>query len=120
MKINLDHPSFILFLENVSNSIISNVSIDSYFELPIEKKMNIQYVVLKMMKSSINHRAKLNNDEMKAFLVVLKKKNEEFENYEFASILKDIINNFDAVNDYIVPKQAKRKIKTKTDTTENG
>lgn len=120
MKVNLNHPSFIMFLENVSNNIISNVNVENYFNLPIEKKMNVQYMVFKLMKSSINNRAKLSNDEMKAFLVVLKKKNEEFENYEFASILKDIINNFDAVSEYIVPKTTKRKIKTKTDTTENG
>jgi hypothetical protein len=120
MRVNLNHPSFISFLETVSNNILSNVLVDSYFDLPVEKKMGIQYMVFKLMKSSVSHRAKLSDDEMRSFVIVLQKRNEENENYEFASILKDISNNFDAVNDYIKPKPVKRKIKTKTDTSENG
>ena len=120
MRVNLNHPSFILFLENVSNIILDNVNVESYFELPIEKKMNGQYMVFKLMKNSVSNRAKLSDNELRSFLVVLMKKNEESENYEFASILKDISNNFEAVNDYILPKPTKRKIKTKTDTAENG
>ena len=36
---------------------------------------------------------------MRSFVTVLWKKNEEVENYEFAAILNDISQNFDAVNE---------------------
>ena len=56
---------------------------------------------------------------MRSFVIVLWKKNEEMENYEFAAILKDISNNFDAVNDFT--KTTKRQIrKTKIDKSNNG
>jgi hypothetical protein len=47
------------------------------------------------------------------------KKHEENENYEFAAVLKDISNNFDAINDFVKPpKRTTRTIKT--DKTNNG
>jgi hypothetical protein len=56
---------------------------------------------------------------MKAFVIVFWKKNEELENYEFAAILKDISNNYDAVNEFT--KTTKRQSRTiKTDKTKNG
>ena len=62
---------------------------------------------------------KLSDNEMRSFVIVLWKKNEEMENYEFAAILKDISNNFDAVNDFT--KTTKRQIrKTKIDKSNNG
>ena len=77
-------------------------------------------MVFKLIKSSVSHRAKLNNDDLKNFMMVLWRRNEESENYEFAGVLKDITNNFDIVNEHTVQKTIKRKIKTKTDNTENG
>jgi hypothetical protein len=100
MKINVNHPSFINFLDTISNSILSNISAENYFLLPQESKMAVLYMVFKLMKSSIKMRASLGDNEMKAFIGVLWKKNEEAENYEFAAILKDIMNNFDAVNEF--------------------
>ena len=41
MKLNLNHPSFIAFLDNVTASILSNVNVDNYFRLPQDKKMNV-------------------------------------------------------------------------------
>jgi hypothetical protein len=120
MNINLNHPSFIAFLENMTNNILSNVTVENYFKISTEKKLGIQYMVFKLIKSSISHRAKLSDDELKSFLVVLWKRNEESENYEFAGILRDITNNFDTVSEHITQKTIKRKIKTKTDNTENG
>ena len=119
MKINVNHPSFISFLDNVSNSILSNISTDNYFALPQENKMSVLYMVFKLMKNSVKIRAKLTDVEMKSFITVLCKKNEEVENYEFAAILKDILNNFDAVNDFT--KTTKRHTRrVKVDKTNNA
>ena len=71
------------------------------------------------MKNSVKVRAKLTDDELRSFVDVLWKKNEESENYEFAAVLNDISINFDMVNEVTKPvKRTTRKIKT--DTTENG
>ena len=76
-------------------------------------------MVYKLMKNSVKVRAKLTDDELRSFVNVLWKKNEESENYEFAAVLNDISNNFDMVNEVTKPvKRTPRKIKT--DTTENG
>ena len=64
-------------------------------------------------------RAKLTDMELRTFVSVLWKKNEESENYEFAAILNDISTNFDAVNEFTkTPKRTARTIKT--DKTNNG
>jgi hypothetical protein len=119
MKVNVNHPSFISFLDNVTNSILSNVSVENYFNLPQEKKMGVLYVVYKLMKKSVSLSTKLTDNEMMAFVIVLLKKNEEIENYEFAAVLRDISNNFDAVNEFTKPP--KRTIRTsKTDKSTNG
>jgi predicted nucleic-acid-binding Zn-ribbon protein len=119
MKVNVNHPSFISFLETVSNNILSSVSIENYFSLPQEKKMSVLYVVFKLLKNSVKTRAKLTDMELKSFIVVLCKKHEEVENYEFAAVLRDISNNFDAINDFVKPtKKTTRTIKT--DKNNNG
>ena len=118
MKVNVNHPSFIAFLESVTENIIANISIENYFSLPHEKKMSVLYVVFKTMKNSIKNRTKLTDLELKTFMTVLLKKNEESENYEIAAILRDISNNFDAVNE--LTKTTPRRSKTiKTDKTSN-
>ena len=119
MKVNVNHPTFILFLDNVTTNILSNVTVDNYFSLSQEKKLGTQYMVYKLMKNSVKVRAKLTDDELISFVDVLWKKNEESENYEFAAVLNDISKNFDMVNEVTKPvKRTTRKIKT--DTTENG
>ncbi len=118
MKINVNHPSFISFLENVTTNILSNVSIENYFSLPQEKKMGVLYVVYKLMKKSVSVSTKLTAVEMKVFITVLWKKNEESENYEFAAVLRDISNNFDSVNEFTKPPKRTRTIKT--DKANNG
>ena len=122
MKVNVNHPSFISFLENVTENILSSVSVDNYFSLSQESKMGLWYIVFKMMKNSINMRAKLTDMELRTFVSVLWKKNEESENYEFAAILNDIATNFDAVNEFTkTPKKTTRTIKVeKIDKTNNG
>lgn len=119
MKVNVNHPTFISFLDNVTTNILSNITVDNYFSLSQEKKLGTQYMVYKLMKNSVKVRAKLTDDELKSFVNVLWKKNEESENYEFAAVLNDISNNFDMVNEVTKPvKRAPRKIKT--DSAENG
>lgn len=119
MKVNVNHPSFISFLETVSTNILSNVNIENYFGLPQEKKMSVLYMVFKLLKNSVKMRAKLTDLELKSFITVLCRKHEETENYEFAAVLRDISNNFDAINEFVKPpKKTTRTIKT--DKSNNG
>lgn len=116
MNINTEHPTFIAFLDRVTNTILSNISIENYFSLTKEKKLNVQYVVFKLFKNAIKFRAVFTDNEMKSLIVILCKKNEDCENYEFASILNDIKNNFDAINEFTKPKKkTNKKIKTEND-----
>jgi hypothetical protein len=55
---------------------------------------------------------------LRSFVSVLWKKNEESENYEFASILNDIAQNFDSVNE--VTKPVKRTVRKIKKDQENG
>lgn len=117
MKVNINHPSFITFLDNVTSNVLTNISVEKYFSLSPENKLGIQFMVFKLMKNSIKTRAKLTDLEMKSFIIVLQKKNEESENYELAEILKDMSINFDTVNEITKPaKRTVRKIKTDTNT----
>jgi len=119
MKVNVNHPSFISFIDNVTTSILSNINVGGYFDLSNEKKLSVQYIVFKLMKNSVKVRAKLTDSELRSFVVVLCKKNEEIENYEFAQILKDVTANFDTIN---VPEKVVKRTKRiiKTDNPTNG
>jgi hypothetical protein len=118
MKLNINHPSFIAFLDNVTTSIISNVNVDNYFKLSQDKKMNVLYMVFKLMKKSVAMGPKLTDNEMKSFIAVLWKKNEEIENYEFAAILNDIANNYESINEFT--KTPKRTRTIKVDKEKSG
>lgn len=120
MKVNINHPSFISFLDNVSNTIMSNVTVENYFNQSQEKKLSVQYMVFKLMVNSLKLRTKLTDTELKSFVTILWKKNEENENYEFAAILDDISKNFDNVLEITRPtKKVSRKIKTDTKKNES-
>jgi len=120
MKVNINHPSFVSFLDNVSNTIMSNVTVENYFTLNQEKKLSVQYMVFKLMVNSIKLRTKLTDLELKSFGDILWKKNEESENYEFAAILDDISKNFDGVVEITrSTKKVSRKIKTDTKKNES-
>ena len=113
MKLNTTRPSFVAFLENVTETISSSVNVENYFSLPQDKKMNVLYVVFKLLKNSLKVRAKLTDEEVKYFVDELMKNNERSENYEFAAILKDISNNFESINEVTKPvKRQTRTIKT--------
>jgi hypothetical protein len=110
MRANIHQQSFITFLENVTESIVSSVNVENYFSLPQDKKMNVLYVVFKLMKNALKVRTKLTDEQVKDFVDALMKYNERSENYEFSAILKDISNNFDSINE--VTKPVKRQSRT--------
>ena len=113
MKVNVNHPSFISFLENISQNILSAIKIDEYFKLSEEKKLTVSYTVLNLLKNSAKVKANLSDDDLKNFISVLCKKNEDAENYEFAAVLNDVVKNFDTVNK-LKPKPKKKPVAKKT------
>lgn len=117
MNINVNHPTFISFIEKITNNILSNVSLDNYFNLPQEKKLGVQYVVFKLLKNTIKIKSKTSDNELKFLLPILCNKNEDLENYEFSALLRDIINNFDNISE-VTKTPVKKVIKSpKTDKT---
>jgi hypothetical protein len=100
----------------VSNNILSSIKIDEYFLMSAEKKLAISFTVLSLIKNSARVKAALSDSELKGFIAVLCKKNEDNENYEFAAVLDDIIKNYDAINETPDTTKAARKPR-KTDTT---
>lgn len=116
MKINVNNPAFISFIETISNNILSAIKIEDYFSLNSDKKLTVSYTVLNLIKNSAKIKANLTNEDLKFFITVLCKKNEEIENYEFAAVLNDILKNFDAICD--LTNTAKKTTKQKkTDVT---
>jgi len=112
MKFNVNHPTFVSFLDTVNANVLNNIKIDGYFSNTSDKKFAIQYMTLKLIKSSVKDRAKLTPNELKSFISLLLTKNEESENYEFAAILNDILKNFDAVNEFVKPSRRSKIIRT--------
>ena len=119
MKLNVNHPTFIAFLENINNTILSNIKINNYFKVTPEKKFAIQYMVLKQMKNAVKLNSKLSSEETLNFINLLQSKNESIENYEFAGVLNDIIINFDTLNEMTKTGiKQKRVIKVDKSTNE--
>jgi hypothetical protein len=114
MNVNINHPSFISFLNQVTTNILSNISIEKYFNLTPEKKLNAQYIVFKLLKSSVKIRATMTDTELRSFIIVLWKKSEDKENYEFAAILNDINKNFTIINELQNPKKRTNKLRVET------
>lgn len=117
MKVNVNHPSFISFLENITTNILSVIKIDDYFTLNQEKKLSVSFTVLNLLKNSAKVKADLSDSELKSFITFLRNKNEENENYEFAAVLNDVIKNYDAITTLkeTAKKQAKKdKLKDTT------
>lgn len=119
MRININHPSFLGFIDSVNHTVMTHAPIETYFTMTLDNKMSSLYVVFRLLKNTVNLKAKLSDDDLKSFLEILCKKNEEYENYEFAAILKDIIHNFDLVNDFVKPKRKQGKT-IKIDKSTNG
>ena len=120
-SININNPSVIKFISDITNTIVSNIAVDHYFSLTQEKKMNLLYAVFKLIKTTSETRVKLDDIQFRAFLSALWKRNEESENYEIAAILFDIINNFDAIKEFTKqPVKRRRKEATKGGKSANG
>lgn len=113
MTTNLNNPTFMAFVDNVNSSIINHINLKNYFGMNSENRLNVQHITMKLIKNSIKLRSKMNDHELRSFITVLWKKNEDLEIFEFAQILSDILKNFDAINESTKsPKRQPRTIKT--------
>jgi hypothetical protein len=118
MNANINHPSVIKFLSDLTTNIVSSISIENYFNISEESKTALNYAVFKIIKGSTDKRVNIGENEFKALLVALWKKNEEAENYEIAEILNGIIKNYDSIKE--VAKPIKTVKKPKIDKKSNG
>ena len=110
MKINTNNPALNSYIENLNKTILSNVNIEKYFTIKKDKKVAIQYLTLRLVKKYIGIKSNLSKNDLLDIIKILQKKNEDLENYEFASTLKDIINNFDLLNNLSEPASKQKKV----------
>jgi hypothetical protein len=112
---NINHPTFTNFLDNLISNIVTNIYVDKYFGLPNDQKLSEQLKVFKIMNNSLRSGVKLDEDQYKSLIKLLWKKSEEVEKYELSAILKNVLDNFDGIYDVTKPvKRTTRKIKTNT------
>lgn len=109
MRISSDHPSFISYLNEVTDKVIENVDVEKYFYITKEKKLNTQFIVFTLIEKNIKNKVTILSEQLRTFLLILVKKNEKKERYEVAALLNDIINNFD---DIMAKKERLTKIST--------
>jgi hypothetical protein len=117
MRVNVNHPSFISFLETISNNILSAIKLDEYFNLTTEKKLAVSFTVLNLIKNSAKVKANLSDTDLKSFITVLCKKNEDNENYEFAAVLNDVVKNFEVINE--MNTSSKKTLKPKKTSSDS-
>jgi len=115
MGINVDtnHPSFRQLIEKINGNVTSNIDITKYFNLTEDKKRGLSYLTLKLVNQSIGGKIKMTENEFLSLVTILWKKNEESENYELASIFKNIMGNFSSIYSAIKPVKRVRKINVK-------
>ncbi len=118
MNANINHPSVIKFLSDITNSIVSGISVEEYFTMSQEGKTALNYAVFKIIRGNTDKRVNIGENEFKALLVALWKKNEENENYEVAAILNDINKNYDSIKE--ITKPIKNIKKSRVDKKSNG
>ena len=94
MEINVKNSSFIKYLDIICKNIIDSINIKDYFKLNDEQKLTISYSVFSFLKT----KTKININEIKNFILILRKKNEIEEDYELASVLNHILKNFDILD----------------------
>lgn len=119
MKVNINHPSFLSYIDEITNNVLSIVSLNNYFVLNNDAKLGIQFIVFKYIDSSLKVRLTVENEDIKNFMIVLRKKTEENENYELSAVIKDIITNFDLIISKQKPKTSKSVRKLKKDEPTN-
>jgi hypothetical protein len=113
INVDINHPSFIALIEKVNAMILQNISVDKYFSLSEDKKRGLSYLSLKLVNNSMKSKVKLTDNELLSFITILWKRNEEFENYELAAVMKNIMENFTTIYKSIQPKPRTRKIAIK-------
>jgi hypothetical protein len=118
MSANINHPSVIKFLSDLTTNIVSSISVENYFEMSEDSKTALNYAVFKIIKNSTDKRVNIGETEFKALLVALWKKNEEAENYEVAAILNGINKNYDSIKEICKPIKTLKK--PKIDKKSNG
>jgi hypothetical protein len=118
MKINVKHPTFQSYLEEITTNILSLVSVENYFTLNNDAKIGIQYIVLKYIDSSLKIRLSIEDNDIKNFIQILLKRTDENENYEFSNVLKDLNNNFDLLMSKTKPKEVRRHRKIRKEITD--
>jgi hypothetical protein len=118
MSANINHPSVIKFLSDLTSNIVSSISIENYFGMSEESKTALNYAVFKIIKNSTDKRVNIGETEFKALLVALWKKNEDAENYEVAAILDGVIKNYDSIKEICKPIKTKKT--PKIDKKPNG
>lgn len=109
MEMNVNNTTFLSYLNNITTTILSKIKTKDYFTLSDEQKLTISYSVFNLLRTNV--KININDDSFKAFIIVLRKKNELEENYEFASILNDIIKNFNKIIE--ITNEKKVEIKKK-------
>lgn len=112
MKINVNHPSFTSFIDEITKTILTSISVENYFSLSNDSKLGVQFIAYKFISNAISTRISVTDDELKSFINILWLKNVENEMYEFAAVLKDILDNYDRVNREV--KQPLKKTTKKT------
>jgi membrane-bound acyltransferase YfiQ involved in biofilm formation len=121
-NINLNNPSVIIFISEITHTIVTNVQVDKYFKLTQDKKMSVLYIVYKLIKTTSEARVKLTDVQFNSFLNAMLVKNEDSENYEVAAILSDIIKNYDSITEFTkpAPKRKRKETVKKPKTNEDS
>lgn len=113
MRFNVEHPSFLDFMRNMSFSINQVISTKDYYNLKDEKKPKVQLVILRILSETMNKRLKnFPKNDLGELIDILRIKNAEHEDYELAGLLRDIHSNYDDLYGKLQPKSRTRKIKT--------
>lgn len=117
MNSYINHPSYHSFLEKICGIIMSNLFLTDYFSLSEDKKRGLSFLTLKILKTTIKSRANYSEKEIIELVGHLIEKNNQMENYELSHILKNIIINYNVINDLSTPKVRKTRIKKESDET---
>ena len=113
MNININHPTFVSLIDKISINVLSTVNVENYFSQPTESKLTISYNVFNQIRTLPSTKIMSTDSELKNFVTILWKRNEEKENYELASILSDILKNFDIINEFTTSKSKSTNKRTR-------
>ena len=120
MKININHPAFVSLMDKITGYILLSVNIENYFSTSLESRLTTSYTVFNLLRTMPSMKALSTDNELKEFITILIKRNEGNENYEFASVLDNILVNFDMINEFNSSKSKLSKRSKKTDNKDQG